>query len=215
VSVVIWVGVATEVGLRERKKQRTRQALIEAAVRLFEENGYEATTVADIAAAAEVSTRTFFLHFPTKEALVFANGRRRSELGLGIISSPRQGESLRQLVLRAMREMIDDTTASDLQSGLGALRVRLLVSNPVLREAFFRGFFAAQAEFATALQDAYPSQLDPIDAAALVGAVLGAIYCAALRSVQQGDSASQVRDAMLRATEIAARCLSGPLRGHK
>src|SRR5918994_275367 len=60
----------SELGLRERKKQRTRQALRQAAVRLFLERGFEATTIADIAAAAEVAPRTFFSYYPTKEDVV-------------------------------------------------------------------------------------------------------------------------------------------------
>lgn len=67
-------------GLRDRKLQRVRQALIETAFRLFLGQGYDATTVDQIAAAADVSPRTFFRYFATKEEVIFDHALQSGSL---------------------------------------------------------------------------------------------------------------------------------------
>src|SRR5712692_10233594 len=61
---------AAIIGLRERKKQKTRESIQRTALRLFEKQGYEETTIEQIAAAVEISPSTFFNYFPTKEDVV-------------------------------------------------------------------------------------------------------------------------------------------------
>ena len=60
-------------GLRERKKRKTREAIVDAAMSLFQEKGFDATTIADIASKAEIAPRTFFAYFPSKEDVVFSD----------------------------------------------------------------------------------------------------------------------------------------------
>ena len=98
-------------GLRERKKQRTRQQIIEAAMGLFAERGYHATTIADIAAAAEVAPRTFFSYFPSKEAVVFHNVDRDLD---GLASALRDrlpGETVFDALRRWIDAMFDEFAA--------------------------------------------------------------------------------------------------------
>lgn len=100
-------------GLRERKKQRTRQQIIDAAMGLFAERGYHATTIADIAAAADVAPRTFFSYFPSKEAVVFHNVDRDLD---GLASALRDrlpGETTFDALRRFIDAMSDERSADE------------------------------------------------------------------------------------------------------
>ncbi|MCK2215695.1 TetR/AcrR family transcriptional regulator [Actinomadura sp. ATCC 31491] len=183
-----------EPGRRERKKQRTREALVAAAVRLFEERGYEETTVAEIAEAADVSARTFFLHFPAKEDVLLAGVRVRVEAGLRVLARPRPGETAGEVLARAVEEMIADAlteaTGPEVSEpgagwpgagwpgaggagGMAGWRVRLVASSAAVQARLLQRLLGAHAELAGALRRAFPGELDEVDAAALVGAAMG------------------------------------------
>lgn len=92
----------TELGLRERKKLRTKQLIADTAAKLFAERGFDAVTVADIARAAEVSEKTVFNYFRTKEELVFSGMEDFGAALLQVIRERPQGVS----VLTAFAELV-------------------------------------------------------------------------------------------------------------
>jgi AcrR family transcriptional regulator len=96
------------VGLRERKKARTREALQDAALELFTRQGFDRTTIEEIADACEVSPRTFFRYFPTKEDVLFAHAEERRERLLGLIASQPADEAPLGALHAGMRELAVD-----------------------------------------------------------------------------------------------------------
>jgi len=94
--------VAAEAGLRERKKQKTRQAIFDTARRLFGERRFEDVTVAEIARAADVSEVTVFNYFPTKEDLFYGGMQFFEEDLLEAVRSRPRGES----AIRAFRRRL-------------------------------------------------------------------------------------------------------------
>ncbi|TMB99746.1 MAG: TetR family transcriptional regulator, partial [Chloroflexi bacterium] len=92
----------TELGLRESKKRRTRQALIDAAMRLYREKGFERVTVAEIAREADVAPRTFFGYFETKEDVFLGRGDDRLEI---LVQAIRERDR-RQPILAALRPVL-------------------------------------------------------------------------------------------------------------
>jgi AcrR family transcriptional regulator len=91
--------MSSQPGLRQQKKQATKRLLVKTAHQLFAEKGYEATTFDDIAAASEISRRTIFRYFPTKESIVFADHDNRLNGFLQALSdAPPQTSPLEKLL---------------------------------------------------------------------------------------------------------------------
>jgi AcrR family transcriptional regulator len=131
-------------GLRERKKQQTRELIAETARRLFGERGFEAVTVAEIARAADVSTQTVFNYFPTKEDLVYWRLESFEDELLGTIRDRAPGESVLTAFgrfVRAPRGMLA-TYDPETRERLAAL-TRMIVSSPSLlarEQQIFEGY---------------------------------------------------------------------------
>lgn len=85
--------MSTQLGLRERKKQQTREQIFEAAQTLFGEKGFERVSVAEVARAADVSEVTVFNYFPTKEDLFYAGMHHFEEQLIEAVRSRPEGES--------------------------------------------------------------------------------------------------------------------------
>jgi AcrR family transcriptional regulator len=100
--------MTSAVGLRERKKARTREALHDAALALFGRQGFDGTTVEEIADACEVSPRTFFRYFPTKEDVLFADASGRRERLLDAIAERPAAEPPFAALCAAMRGLASD-----------------------------------------------------------------------------------------------------------
>jgi AcrR family transcriptional regulator len=126
-------------GLRERKKAQTRAAIEEAAFRLFDERGYAATTVADIAAAADIAPRTFFAYFPSKEAVVFAQADQQLEALAATLRERPEGET----TFEALRRWIVDLIAREEQEERDREQVRFrMIGDSEPLAAFERHIFS-------------------------------------------------------------------------
>jgi len=164
--------------LRERQNARTRDEIEDAALGLFARQGYDATTVEQIAAAAGVSTRTFFRYFPTKEDAVFGDhaevvARFRAALAA---ATARDGaasplDRVRVAVLATQqpgRRPDHEITRARLVAGVPALRARFEILAEDLEDA-------AAAALAAALGPAPDADLR---ARILAGAAFGALRAA-------------------------------------
>ena len=192
-------------GLRERKRRQTRQELIGAAMRLFEQKGYEHATVAEIAFAAGVSTKTFFNYFASKDEVLFPHLSRRIDAAVALIEQRGPDDRMADVVVAAMRHMLADALTEEVDGGLAAVRLPMIMSVPSVQAATLHRYFLAEAQLAEALHHAYRDALDLPAAAAVIGSVMGAAIAAALVCLQKGDTTEQLRAAVERAVDIAIK----------
>ena len=169
-------------GRREENKQRTRSALEEAAARLFETQGFEATTVRDIAAAAGVGERTFFRYFPSKEDLVLQQAR---DLIPGLLRKVRERPTEEPLLTALREAMVDWLTET------GSAPTILVTGPPKFSHDEHQEAHALKSDLEVAITDAF------LDRLAAAGADPKARPTVLRAAVQAGAGVSVIRGMMI------------------
>jgi AcrR family transcriptional regulator len=164
------------VGLRERKKARTKAAIREHAMRLFREQGYQATTVEQIAEAAEVSPSTFFRYFPTKEDVVLTDDY--DPLIIAAFKAQPAELSPVAALRAAMREVFAGLPAEQVE--LERERQALIMSEPELRAAMLDGLRATIQLIGDVMAERVGRRPDEFAVRAYAGAVFGVVLAAML-----------------------------------
>ena len=178
-------------GLRERKKIKTRQAIRREAFRLIEENGYAATTVEQIADAAEVSPSTFFRYFPSKESLLLADDL--DPLILAAFNAQPPDVSPTQAFRRAYEATI--AGLSEEQVEFENTRQRLIFSIPELKAAMYDEYYRTVTVVAEAIGHRIGRAAGDFEVRVFTGALTGAMMAAF-------DSAPRTADTIYRALDF-------------
>ena len=163
-------------GLRERKKAKTRAAIQEAALRLFDRQGYDATTVDQIAELAEVSQSTFFRYFPTKEDVVL-HDRYDPLLLADFLAQPVELSPIAAL-RHTLRSVFGTLPADELARE--RQRATLIISVPELRARALDQLASTLQPFTEAVAERTGRPIDDSAVRALTGAVLGVSMSAML-----------------------------------
>jgi AcrR family transcriptional regulator len=190
----------TRPGLRERKKERTRQALYEAAMRLFLAQGYARTTVAEIAAEADVSEKTLFNYFSDKEDLLFRHRYQRiAVMELDLAEELRHAGPEQALAWIAERLVGWGLSGEEPGTELSLAQARLILAEPDLRARSLDVLWELQHRLASVLHETYPERFDAVTAASLVGAMFGALSAAMRVALENAGTPDELRAAAHRA----------------
>jgi AcrR family transcriptional regulator len=161
-------------GLRERKRQRTLSEIQAVALRLFAQQGYEETTVEQIADEAEVSPSTVFRYFPTKEDLVLSD--EYDPLILASVTAGPPGETPVAAIRRALVETLGGTVMEDRETFLA--RGRLMLGVPDLRARLWDTLHQNEGMLCEVFAAKSGLAADDFELRVAVGAIVGAMMTA-------------------------------------
>lgn len=194
-------------GLRERKKQATRVALGNAALRLAVQHGLDNVTVEGIAAEVEVSTRTFFNYFSSKEEAMLADSQQRVDLMLAAMRARPQAEAPLIVIRNAVLEVLGETGEPNRE---WAEQVRLVHTTPSLLPHQMAEYAKVERRMAEVIAERTGTDLARDVYPALVAAVAnGAVRVAAFWWMEHHSSAS-LAELVTEVLDVAAAGLVPP-----
>jgi AcrR family transcriptional regulator len=204
-------GEQAPLGKRERRKRETREAIVAAAERRFDERGFDAVTVAEIAAAADISVKTLFTYFRSKEDLVFAGEERLLARLLGMVDERGPGQTPLQAIVAAIVGALADDRGT---RGLESFH-RTLESSPAVASRLRRMWEQYENELAALLarerNEATPSPETRLAAAQLIALVRIASSPDALAFVRARRAADATEPALREWIERSAAQLGAGL----
>jgi len=202
-------------GLRERKKAKTRLAISDVATRMFIERGFDAVTVAEVAAAADVSVATIFNYFETKEDLFFdREGELIAELCRSVRERP-AGETITTALHRTFLGALD-AMLPRLAAG-GAAFLRTVEASPALRARARFALDKAEAALAETFAEetaAAPGDASPRAVAAMVAGICRMLLEDLTAAVLRGDPVTVAKRRLRKTCDRAFELLESGVRGY-
>jgi AcrR family transcriptional regulator len=174
----------TRLGRRERKKLRTRALIQKEALRLFLDQGFEATTIEEIAEAADIAPSTFFNYFPTKEDVVLQDDL--DPVLLEAINMEPAGLGPIAVLREAIHKVFSQLTPE--QNTIFQRRLGLMASNPTLRAAFLNQSASQLDEIVAVVARRAGRASDDFAVRNLAGALLGVMMATFLTAANDPDA---------------------------
>jgi AcrR family transcriptional regulator len=202
-------------GLRERKKAKTRLAISDVATKMFIERGFDAVTVAEVAAAADVSVATIFNYFETKEELFFDREGEVIEAQRRFILERKAGETIASALHRGFLAAIDAGVPQLMARGASFLRT--IDGSLALRARARLGFEKAEASLAETIAEeteAAAGDATPQIVAAMLVGVQRTLMESAGAAALRGDTVASTKRRLRQACDRAFVLLEGGLRGY-
>jgi AcrR family transcriptional regulator len=202
-------------GLREMKKQRTREEIARVAMKLFTKRGFDAVTVAEVADAAGVSEKTVFNYFPAKEDLVFPRGEQHVATFIDSIRNRPEGQSVVAPFRAHTHRFLDEVAKGDVEHIVQ--RPRLVLRSEALRARLFRWWEEEATMLAPVIAEAVGEREDrlvPLVVARTLAWTHRATFRAAFTRLLDGEDHKRVARDLRKQADEAYDLLEAGLRDY-